>query len=102
MADNKNEIAELRKEIDQLKARAPTVHDPAADARWRDSMHQMAEARARHMGGFSDDDLRAFEQAAPTSVVRDIAMRDGRAPTSPSSQGAIPSSQQGEQSSLAL
>jgi hypothetical protein len=29
-----------------------------------------------------------------TGVVREIAMRDGRAPTGPSSQGAIPSSQQ--------
>jgi hypothetical protein len=33
-------------------------------------------------------------RAVPTSLMRDIALRDNRAPTGPSSQGVIPSSQQ--------
>jgi len=38
--------------------------------------------------------LRAMVEAVPDRVIRDIAMRDARAPQGPSSQGAIPSSQQ--------
>jgi hypothetical protein len=37
--------------------------------------------------------LREMAQAIPDSMVRDIAMRDGRAPSGPSAQGVIPSSQ---------
>ena len=33
-------------------------------------------------------------RATPTSLLQDIALRDNRAPTGPSSQGVIPSSQQ--------
>ena len=33
-------------------------------------------------------------KAVPTDLIRDIALRDNRAPTGPSSQGIIPSSQQ--------
>jgi hypothetical protein len=37
--------------------------------------------------------LREMAQAIPDSMIRDIAMRDGRAPSGPSAQGVIPSSQ---------
>jgi hypothetical protein len=58
---------------------------------WMDQMHQMREGR--------------MSLATPPSVVRDwavlddnlvkgLALRDARAPTGPSSQGAIPSSHQ--------
>src|SRR5262249_11177721 len=83
-------------ELDALKAAQPKP-EPSweererAAAKWRDEMHQMREGRMAH--------------ATPPSVVRDfavlddalvkgIALRDARAPTGPSSQGAIPSSQQ--------
>src|SRR5215472_11955778 len=38
--------------------------------------------------------MREMSEAIPTDMVREIALRDGRAPTGPSSAGAIPSSQQ--------
>jgi hypothetical protein len=38
--------------------------------------------------------MQEMAAAIPDHVVRNIAMRDNRAPTGPSSQGAIPSSQQ--------
>jgi hypothetical protein len=38
--------------------------------------------------------LREMVNAVPDSLVRDVAMRDARAPSGPSSQGVIPSSQQ--------
>jgi hypothetical protein len=93
---NKDEIAALRAEVDALKAAQPKP-EPSAEEReratreWIDKMHQMREGR--------------MSLATPPSVVRDfavlddalvkgIALRDARAPVGPSSQGAIPSSQQ--------
>ena len=38
--------------------------------------------------------LKDMERAAPTNLMRDIAMRDNRAPQGPSGQGIIPTSQQ--------
>ena len=94
------EIAALRREVDELKAKAK-AEPPAPEVSWEErerrarewanEMHQMREGR--------------MSQAMPPSVVRDwavlddnlvrgIAMRDARAPTGPSSQGVIPSSQQ--------
>jgi hypothetical protein len=93
---NKDEIAALRAEVEALKAAQPKP-PPSAEEReratreWMNEMHQMREGR--------------MSLAMPPSVVRDfavlddalvkgIALRDARAPTGPSSQGAIPSSQQ--------
>jgi hypothetical protein len=47
-----------------------------------------------HASAFSREDLAAMERATPTAMVRDIAMRDNRAPLGPSGEGIIPSSQQ--------
>ena len=91
----KDEIAALRAEVDALKAAQPKPIDWAeqdrAAAKFVDEMRELSERR--------------MSQAMPPSVVRDfavlddatvkgIALRDARAPTGPSSQGAIPSSQQ--------
>jgi hypothetical protein len=90
----KDEIAALRAEVEALKAAQPKP-EPSAEEReratreWIDQMHQMREGR--------------MSMATPPSVVRDwavlddglvkeIALKDARAPTSPS--GAIPRSQQ--------
>jgi hypothetical protein len=90
---NKDEIAALRAEVEALKAAQPKPQ-PTAEEReratreWIDQMHQMREGRMSH--------------ATPPSVVRDwavlddrmvkeIALRDARAPTGP--PGMIPSSQ---------
>jgi hypothetical protein len=94
MTKQSDEAASLRAELDALK-NAMKPADPAAEARaaadWQNEMHQMREGR--------------MSQATPPSVVRDfavldnnlvkeVAMRDARAPAGPSSAGAIPSSQQ--------
>jgi hypothetical protein len=93
-ATSKDEIEKLKKEVAAMKAAlAPTPNDAAAIGAWRDSMHQLSEARAS-VSGFSRADLEEFERACPTNVARAIACRDNRAPSGPSSQGAIPSSQQ--------
>jgi hypothetical protein len=86
-----DEIAALKKKVEELEAKvSPPKSDfvPMSDAEWRDQMHQAAEKR--------------MSMATPPSVVRDwavlddrlvkeIAMRDARAPTSP--RGTIPSQQ---------
>jgi hypothetical protein len=51
---------------------------------------QLREARRRGVPDWVIDAARA----TPTSLLQDIALRDNRAPTGPSSQGVIPSSQQ--------
>jgi hypothetical protein len=82
-------IADLKAEVDQLKAAlAPTPNDAAAVGKWKDEMHELAERRAAAHLPFSRADLDAMRAAAPDDVVRNIAMRDNRAPTGPSSAGA--------------
>jgi hypothetical protein len=51
---------------------------------------RIREARKRGVPDWVIDAARA----TPTSLLQDIALRDNRAPTGPSSQGVIPSSQQ--------
>jgi hypothetical protein len=60
-----------------------------------DAAHQMRERRASEgaLSHFSRDELAAMRAAAPDDQCREIAMRDARAPTGPSSQGIIPTSQ---------
>jgi|SRR6516164_3999884 hypothetical protein len=50
-----------------------------------------AEREAR--ANISPEILREMERACPTSVLREIALKDNRAPTGPSSAGVIPTSQ---------
>jgi hypothetical protein len=93
MKDETNKIAALEAKIEKLEASlAPTPNDEAAVGAWRDAQHKIAEARAS-VTGFGRADLAEFERACPTSTMRDI-VRDNRAPSGPSSQGVIPSSQQ--------
>ena len=93
MTKHDDEIAALRAEVAALKDAvkpAPAVDPREAerrDAEWMDQMHQMRERRMNFASNFHPDDLRAMEAAAPTSVVKEIALRDARAPTSPSSAG---------------
>jgi len=51
-----------------------------------------AERDAR--ANISVEVLRAMESACPTSMMRNIALRDSRAPQGPSSLGMVPTSQQ--------
>jgi hypothetical protein len=92
---NDDEIDALRKRIEELerKAKPPEPKKefvPMSDEEWRDRMHQLAEKR--------------MSMAMPPSVIRElavlddrmvkeIALRDARAPTS--AQGMIPDSGSG-------
>ena len=54
----------------------------------------MNEAERQARANIDPETLKDMERAAPTKLMRDIAMRDNRAPLGPSSQGIIPTSQQ--------
>ncbi len=54
----------------------------------------MNEAERQARANISPSLLREMERACPTSAIRNIALRDSRAPSGPSSQGIIPTSQQ--------
>src|SRR5262249_57744915 len=96
--NQKDELAALRKRVEELEAKAKPPEKkpfvPMTVEEHRDMVHQMRERRMSHASNFHPDDLRAMEAAAPTHIVKGIALRDARAPTGPSSQGVIPSSQQ--------
>jgi hypothetical protein len=60
-----DEIAALRKRIEELEAKAKPPEPkkpfvPMSDAEWRDQMHQLAEKR--------------MSMATPPSVIRDLAV----------------------------
>jgi hypothetical protein len=94
MTDAKDELAALKKKVEELEAKVSppkSTFVPMSDAEWIDEMHQMRERR--------------MSQATPPEVVRYFAdgvtdadcadiRRASHAPTGPSSQGIIPSSQQ--------
>ena len=87
MTKHDEEIAALRKRVEELEAKdkPPAKSDfvPKTDAEWIDEMHQMRERRMNLASNFHPDDLRAMEAACPTPMMKEIAMRDARAPTSP-------------------
>jgi hypothetical protein len=95
MTKTDEEIAALRREVAELKSAQPKAREEMerSAAEWCNEMHQLAEARASRQYTFSRQELRETEAATPTSEVRQIALRDNRAPTGPSSAGAIPGSQ---------
>jgi hypothetical protein len=85
MTDAKQEIAELRAELDKVKASLtpkplPSEADAAAH---RAAMHELAERRMARAGNFSREDLAAFEAACPANVAQDIVARGSmRGPSS--------------------
>jgi len=97
MTDNaKKEIAALRAEVEALKAAQPKPQ-PTAEEReratreWISEMHAMREGRmSLAMPPSAIRDMAVLDDR----LVKEIGLRDARAPTGPSSQGAIPSSQQ--------
>jgi hypothetical protein len=89
-----DEIAALRAEVDALKAAQPKPQ-PSAEEReratreWINEMHQMREGNMRYaMHPSVVRDLAVLDDR----MVKEIALRDARAPTGP--RGAIPNSQQ--------
>jgi hypothetical protein len=86
MTNTKDELEALKARVAELEAKAkpPEPFVPKmTDAEWMDEMHRVRERRMNLASNFHPDDLRAMEAAAPTSVVKEIALRDARAPTSP-------------------
>jgi len=83
----KDELAKLKREVEELKAK---LSPPKPAEPFVPEPYQRYDPTA----GMSmpPSASRAMVEAVPD--MREIAMRDGRAPTGPSSQGAIPSSQQ--------
>jgi hypothetical protein len=90
LAALKARVAELEEKAKPLEPEVSWEERERRRREWENEMHQLREGR--------------MSQAMPPSVVRDmavlddnlvkeIALRDARAPTGPSSQGAIPSSQ---------
>jgi hypothetical protein len=93
----KDELNALRKRVEELEAKAK----PPAPIDWErriaehnDQVHQMREGRMAHASNFHPDDLRAMEAACPTSQMKEIALRDARAPTG--RPGMIPNSGAGD------
>jgi hypothetical protein len=87
MADAKQEIAELRAELDKVKAAlAPKPFDPVEAGRWQNEMHQLRERRMAGASNFSRDQLAAMEAACPAEVAKDIVARGGM--RGPSGHGA--------------
>jgi hypothetical protein len=86
--ETNKQILALEAEIAKLKSSQPTPIDREAEAKWRNEMHQLSEARALRdaKSFFSRAELAAMQSAAPDDVCRDI-VRDNRAPTSPSQAG---------------
>jgi hypothetical protein len=90
---NKDEIAELRNEVERLKAQvAPKPLPSEADvAAHRAAMHEAAERRMVKASAFSPDQLAAMQAACPDETMRGI-VADGHAPTGPT--GMVRTSQQ--------
>ena len=92
MADAKEEIAQLRAELDLVKASlAPKPFDPAEVGRWQNEMHQVAERGMANASAFSRSQLAAMQAACPDETMRGI-VADGHAPTGPT--GMVRTSQQ--------
>jgi hypothetical protein len=95
MGADADKIAKLEAEVAALKAKIDppkSTFVPETDAEHFDRMHQMRERQANSW--MPPEAIRDMIAAEPKGFMKEVALRDARAPTGPSSQGAIPSSQQ--------
>jgi hypothetical protein len=92
---NDEKIAALEREVAALKAKAEpppkSTFVPMSDAEHRDWVHQMRE---RRMSMATPPSVRQYFANQDDRMVKEVTLRDARAPTGPSSQGVIPSTQQ--------
>jgi hypothetical protein len=89
---DKDDIAALKKKVEELEAKVSppkSTFVPMSDAEHRDMVHQMRERQAN--AWMPPNAIRDMVAAEPKGFMRDVALRDARAPNSP---GMIPSSQQ--------
>jgi hypothetical protein len=84
-ASKDEELTELKARVAELEARArpPAPFDPGPIQRFDPTEGMSMPAST----------LREMARAVPDSLIREVAMRDARAPSGPSGQGVIPSSQ---------
>jgi len=90
----KEEIAALRAKVEELEAKVSppkSTFVPMSDAEWIDRMHQMRE---RRMSLATPPSVRQYFADGVTAADCADINRAAHAPQGPSSQGAIPSSQQ--------
>jgi hypothetical protein len=90
---DKEELAALKKKVEELEAKVSppkSTFVPKTDAEWIDEMHRMREGR---MSMATPPSVARYFADQDDRMVKEIALRDARAPTGPSSQGVIPSSQ---------
>jgi hypothetical protein len=92
--DDKDELAALKKKVEELEAKVSppkSTFVPMTDEEHRDWVHQMNE---RRMAQATPPSVRQYFANQDDRLLKEVTLRDGRAPTGPSSQGVIPSSQQ--------
>jgi hypothetical protein len=80
-----DELAELKKRVAELEARAKPPAPPDMKG------YQQFDPTANM--SMPVETMREMARVTPTDMIREIAMRDGRAPQGPSAQGIIPGSQ---------
>ena len=83
----KDELAKLKREVEELKTK---LSAPKSEPFVPEPYQRFDPTAGMSMPPSA---LAAMVADVPDHMVRDIAMRDGCAPTGPSAQGAIPSSQ---------
>jgi hypothetical protein len=91
MSNAKEEIAALRREVAELKSKVDppkSTFVPMTDEEWFDRQHQIKEGRMALATPPSA--IEALVAGEPKGFMREVAMRDARAPSSPR---MIPTSQ---------
>jgi hypothetical protein len=81
---DKDELAALKKKVEELEAKVSppkSTFVEMSDAEWRDRMHQMRERQANTW--MHPSALREMVAAEPKGFMRDVALRDARAPNTP-------------------
>jgi hypothetical protein len=88
MRDKKDdELAALKARIEELE-RTSKPPAPFTDPDWQPPINPIDRL------SMPRSTMREMASAIPDAMVREIAMKDHRAPTGPSGQGVVPSSQQ--------